>query len=63
MKLKYAQGHDPRALILAPTRELAMQVYEKIFGIRKNILIYERFVFHGGIWSKEIKQREVAQGW
>ena len=26
MKIKYAQGHDPRALILVPTRELAMQV-------------------------------------
>ena len=26
--LKYAQGEDPRALILAPTRELAMQIEE-----------------------------------
>ena len=26
MKLKYAQGMEPRALILAPTRELAMQI-------------------------------------
>ena len=26
MKLKYAQGNDARALILAPTRELAMQI-------------------------------------
>ncbi len=26
MKLKYAQGDDPRALILSPTRELAMQI-------------------------------------
>ena len=30
MKLKYAQGNDPRALILAPTRELAMQIEENI---------------------------------
>jgi ATP-dependent RNA helicase RhlE len=30
MKLKYAQGADPRALILAPTRELAMQIEENI---------------------------------
>jgi len=30
MKLKYAQGTDPRALILAPTRELAMQLEENI---------------------------------
>ncbi|MCC5920701.1 MAG: DEAD/DEAH box helicase [Cyclobacteriaceae bacterium] len=26
MKVKYAQGNDPRALILAPTRELAIQI-------------------------------------
>ncbi len=26
MKIKYAQGADPRALILAPTRELVMQI-------------------------------------
>ncbi|UXX79626.1 DEAD/DEAH box helicase [Reichenbachiella carrageenanivorans] len=30
MKLKYAQGNDPRALILAPTRELAIQINENI---------------------------------
>jgi ATP-dependent RNA helicase RhlE len=30
MKLKYAQGLDARALILAPTRELAMQIEENI---------------------------------
>lgn len=30
MKIKYAQGMDPRALILAPTRELAMQIDENI---------------------------------
>lgn len=28
MKLKYAQGDDPRALILAPTRELIIQIHE-----------------------------------
>lgn len=30
MKLKYAQGNDARALILSPTRELAMQIEENI---------------------------------
>jgi ATP-dependent RNA helicase RhlE len=30
MQLKYAQGDAPRALILAPTRELAMQITEHI---------------------------------
>ena len=28
MKVKYAQGKHPRALILAPTRELVMQIEE-----------------------------------
>jgi len=30
MKVKYAQGMHPRALILAPTRELAMQIDENV---------------------------------
>jgi len=30
MKLKYAQGDNARALIIAPTRELAMQIEENI---------------------------------
>ena len=30
MKVKYAQGHAPRALILAPTRELVMQIEDNV---------------------------------
>ncbi|MFY0627826.1 MAG: DEAD/DEAH box helicase [Reichenbachiella sp.] len=30
MKLKYAQGNEPRALILAPTRELAIQIFDNV---------------------------------
>ena len=30
MKLKYAQGNDPRALIIAPTRELVLQIDESV---------------------------------
>src|ERR1700744_6749416 len=30
MRLKYAQGEHPRALIVAPTRELAMQLEENV---------------------------------
>ena len=30
MRLKYAQGESPRALIVAPTRELAMQIEENV---------------------------------
>jgi len=30
MKVKYAQGKDPRALILAPTKELVLQIEENV---------------------------------
>ncbi|MDB5264223.1 MAG: box helicase [Adhaeribacter sp.] len=30
MKVKYAQGTHPRALIVAPTRELAMQIEDHV---------------------------------
>lgn len=30
MKVKYAQGNSPRALILAPTRELVLQIEEEV---------------------------------
>ncbi len=30
MRIKYAQGNDPRALIVVPARELALQVHESI---------------------------------
>lgn len=51
MKIKYAQGTDPRALILVPTRELAMQVVEHIrmFGVNTDI----RFLaVYGGVGMK-----------
>lgn len=51
MKLKYAQENEPRALILAPTRELAMQIEE-------NIKLYSKYtdlrsvVLYGGLGPK-----------
>ncbi|TZF83856.1 DEAD/DEAH box helicase [Pedobacter sp. BS3] len=51
MKLKYAQGNDVRALVLAPTRELAMQIAE-------NIALFARYtdlrtvVLYGGLGPK-----------
>jgi ATP-dependent RNA helicase RhlE len=33
MRIKYAQGKNPRALILAPTRELVMQIHEVMVGL------------------------------
>ncbi len=51
MKLKYAQGNDIRGLIVAPTRELAMQIEE-------NVKVYSKytdlrsFVIYGGLGPK-----------
>ena len=51
MKIKYAQGHDPRALILVPPRELAMQVAEHIRMFAKNTDL--RFMaVYGGVGMK-----------
>jgi ATP-dependent RNA helicase RhlE len=35
MKIKYAQGKDPRALILAPTKELTLQIASHATGFAK----------------------------
>ncbi|MCU0393187.1 MAG: DEAD/DEAH box helicase, partial [Thermoflexibacter sp.] len=51
MKVKYAQSPHPRALILAPTRELAMQIGEEV----KKLKIYTdlRYVcVYGGVGAK-----------
>ena len=56
MKLKYAQGDAPRALILAPTRELAMQIAEEV----KRFSIYtdlRSVVIFGGIGPKTQKEQ------
>src|SRR5690606_35393363 len=51
MKLKYAQGKDVRGLIIAPTRELAMQIEE-------NVKLYAAYtdlrtvVVYGGLGPK-----------
>ena len=51
MKVKYAQGQHPRALILAPTRELVMQIEEAIQSFGKYTDI--RYVsLYGGIGPK-----------
>ncbi len=51
MKLKYAQGEHPRALIVAPTRELAMQIEENIkaFAINTDLRVV---VLYGGLGPK-----------
>ncbi len=56
MKLKYAQGDSPRALILAPTRELAMQIAEqvKLFAAYTDL---RTVVIFGGIGPKTQKEQ------
>ncbi len=58
MKLKFAQGKDPRALILSPTRELAMQIAEhfRLFAKYTDLRIQ---VIFGGLGPKtQIAQLE-----
>ncbi|MBD3626613.1 DEAD/DEAH box helicase [Cyclobacterium sp.] len=59
-KVKYAQGEHPRALILAPTRELVMQIEADIMGLGKYTDL--RFVcLYGGLGPKP-QIEKVAQG-
>ncbi|MBC7744156.1 MAG: DEAD/DEAH box helicase [Flavobacterium sp.] len=51
MKLKYAQGMEARALIIAPTRELAMQIGENIRTFSKNTDL-RTVVIYGGLGPK-----------
>lgn len=56
MKLKYAQGNDPRALILTPTRELALQIEENI-RMFSTYLDLRTVVLYGGIGPKTQKEQ------
>jgi len=51
MKVKYAQGKNPRALVLAPTRELAMQIEKhlKVLAVNTDLRI---FAIYGGLGPK-----------
>jgi len=52
MKLVKAEGTDPRALILVPTRELAIQVGEDIEELTQYTNIRSAAVFGGVGWTK-----------
>src|ERR1700744_6371298 len=55
MKLKYAQGNDVRALIVAPTRELALQIEENARSFAKYTDL--RIVcLYGGLGPKTQKE-------
>lgn len=51
MKIKYAQGMNPRALIIAPTRELAMQIEQNISELGKYCDL-RHLAIYGGIGPK-----------
>ncbi len=51
MKVKYSQGHDPRALILAPTRELVLQIEDNIKALGKYTDL-KVVALYGGIGPK-----------
>src|ERR1700743_2679579 len=51
MKLKYAQGLDPRCLIVPPTRELALQIEENIKDFAKYTDL-RVVVLYGGLGPK-----------
>ncbi|PST81749.1 DEAD/DEAH box helicase [Pedobacter yulinensis] len=60
MKLKYAQDLAPRALILAPTRELAMQIEEQVRLFAKYTDL-RSLVIYGGIGPK-VQTEAIARG-
>ena len=51
MKIKYAQGPNPRALILAPTRELVMQINQAVSELGKYTDLRHLALF-GGLGPK-----------
>jgi len=59
-KLKYAQGEEPRALILAPSKELAMQINEDITRLC-HYTDLRHTVIYGGIGPTQ-QLNTIAQG-
>lgn len=58
MKIKYAQGNDPRALILAPTRELILQIEENVRQLSKYTDL-RHVALYGGVGpQKQIEEIE-----
>lgn len=51
MQTKYAQGMNPRALVLAPTRELVMQIYEVFIKLAQNTDL-RILALYGGLGPK-----------
>jgi ATP-dependent RNA helicase RhlE len=52
MKVKYAQGKEPRALILAPTKELTIQISEHVAQLAKYTGL-RIFALYGGVGATQ----------
>ncbi len=55
MKIKYAQGSDPRALIFAPTRELCIQINDNIRSLAKYTDLRHTAVYGGTGMKNQIE--------
>lgn len=55
MKVKYAQGMNPRALILAPTRELAMQIDQHVGMLAKHTDLRHTSIYGGTGMKSQIE--------
>lgn len=51
MKIKYAQGSDPRAIVLVPTKELTLQITEHAKAFAKNTDLRIQAIY-GGVGTK-----------
>ncbi len=60
MKAKYAQGHHPRALVLAPTRELAVQLEKHLRALATHTDL-RLLAIYGGLGPKT-QMEEIARG-
>jgi ATP-dependent RNA helicase RhlE len=59
-KIKYAQGQHPRALILAPTKELVIQIHENLIQLSKYCQT-RQVCLYGGIGPK-LQIEEIEKG-
>lgn len=54
-KVKYAQGHDPRALIMVPTRELAVQMEKNVTDLASYTDLRVVCLYGGGAKTTQAK--------
>ncbi len=60
MKIKYAKGQNPRAIIMTPTRELADQIYKHTLDLSQETDIRSVVVYGGTGFTKQIEAVEAG---